>query len=83
MRNRLEKSGSIASAASLSLLLALMIGMAAPLLGSTQGFSVPDDVALRIRLDDTLNSNESRVGDPQISTNVITGTLNKSITAQR
>jgi hypothetical protein len=34
------------------------------LLGSTQSFSVPDDVALRIRLDDTLTSTDSEVGDP-------------------
>jgi hypothetical protein len=64
MSNRLEEFGSLASAASLSLLLALIIVMAAPLPGSTQSFSVPDDVALRIRLDDTLTSNESQVGDP-------------------
>jgi hypothetical protein len=31
---------------------------------STQNFSVPDDVALRIRLDDTLTSTDSQVGDP-------------------
>lgn len=33
-------------------------------LGSTENFSVPDDVALRIRLDDTLTSVDSEVGDP-------------------
>jgi hypothetical protein len=32
-------------------------------LGSTQSFSVPDDVALRIRPDDTLTSTDSEVGD--------------------
>jgi hypothetical protein len=32
--------------------------------GSAQNFSVPDDVALRIRLDDTLTSVDSEVGDP-------------------
>jgi hypothetical protein len=63
MSNRLEKFGPLASAARLSLLLALIIVVAAPLPASTQSFSVPDDVALRIRLHDTLTSDESRVGD--------------------
>jgi hypothetical protein len=35
-----------------------------PLFGSTANFSVADDVALRIRLDDTLTSVDSEVGDP-------------------
>lgn len=35
-----------------------------PLFGLTQSFNVPDDVALRIRLDDTLTSVDSEVGDP-------------------
>src|SRR5580765_5726492 len=31
---------------------------------SARGFIVPEDTALRIRLDDTLTSTESQVGDP-------------------
>jgi hypothetical protein len=51
-----------------------VLGMAAlPLCGSTQGFSVPDDVALRIRLDDTLTSVDSEVGDPFSATVVDQG----------
>jgi len=46
------------------LLLALIMATAFPLFGSTQSFSVPDDVAFRVRLDDTLTSTDSRIGDP-------------------
>jgi hypothetical protein len=46
------------------LLLAVLLALASPLLGSTPNFTVPDDVALRIRLDDTLTSVDSEVGDP-------------------
>lgn len=42
-------------------------------LGSTQKFSVPEDVALRIRLDDTLTSVDSEVGDPFSATVVDKG----------
>jgi hypothetical protein len=52
------------SAARRGLLLALLSIVAFPVLGSTANFSVPDDVALRIRLDDTLTSVDSEVGDP-------------------
>jgi len=44
--------------------LAVALVVAASLYGSTQNFSVPNDVALRIRLDDTLTSVDSEVGDP-------------------
>jgi len=73
MPSRLEKSGSPASFAGLGLLLALLIITASPMLGSTQKFSVPDDVALRIRLDDTLTSTDSQVGDPFSATVVDKG----------
>ena len=63
MRYRFQELGALAAAASLGLFLAVAIA-AAPLRGSTDGFSVPDDVAFRIRLDDTLTSTDSRVGDP-------------------
>jgi hypothetical protein len=73
VHNRLEKTGFLGSAAGLGLLLALIIITASPLLGSTQSFSVPDDVALRIRLDDTLTSTDSQVGDPFSATVVDKG----------
>jgi hypothetical protein len=43
------------------------------LLASTANFAVPDDTALRIRLDDTLTSNDSEVGDPFSATVVDKG----------
>jgi hypothetical protein len=54
-------------------LLAAALIVASPLLGSTQNFTVPDDVALRIRLDDTLTSVDSEVGDPFSATVVERG----------
>src|SRR5580658_866884 len=50
-----------------------LIIIALPLLASAQKFSVPDDVALRIRLDDTLTSVDSEVGDPFSATVVDKG----------
>jgi hypothetical protein len=48
--------------------LGLLVGLIAlaslPLPASTSDFRIPDDTALRIRLDDTLNSVDSEVGDP-------------------
>jgi hypothetical protein len=73
MRNRLEKTGFLTSTTGFGLLLALIIITASPLFGSTQSFSVPDDVALRIRLDDTLTSTDSQVGDPFSATVVDKG----------
>lgn len=55
----------------LAVVLVAVAGM--PLFGSTQGFTVPDDVALRIRLDDTLTSVDSQVGDPFSATVVDRG----------
>ena len=63
MGNRFEKFRTLGPAPGLGLLLALLISTASPLLASTQSFHVPDDVALRIRLDDTLTSTDSRVGE--------------------
>jgi len=54
-------------------LAALFLSIALPALASTQSFSVPDDVALRIRLDDTLTSVDSQVGDPFSATVVDKG----------
>ena len=45
-------------------LFGLLMMAASPLLASTSSFVVPNDVALRIRLDDTLTSVDSSVGDP-------------------
>jgi hypothetical protein len=63
MGNRFEKFRTLGPAPGLGLLLALLISTASPLLASRQSFHVPDDVALRIRLDDTLTSTDSRVGE--------------------
>jgi hypothetical protein len=57
----------------LSLVVALVAITALPLLGATQTFTVPDDIALRIRLDDTLTSTDSQVGDPFSATVVEKG----------
>src|SRR2546425_13242175 len=46
------------------LLLTGVLMASALLLASTEKFLVPNDIALRIRLDDTLTSVDSRVGDP-------------------
>jgi len=48
----------------LSLALGVLTIAVLPVFGSTQSFNVPDDVALRIRLDDTLTSVDSEIGDP-------------------
>lgn len=55
------------------LLLAAVLIVASSLPGSTQNFTVPDDAALRIRLDDTLTSIDSEVGDPFSATVVDKG----------
>jgi hypothetical protein len=73
MGNPLERFGLLGSAAHLGLLAALVIIVSSPLLTSAQSFSVPDDVALRIRLDDTLTSSDSQVGDPFSATVVDQG----------
>jgi hypothetical protein len=45
-------------------LLAVLTLATSPLPASTASFVVPNDIALRIRLDDTLTSVDSSVGDP-------------------
>ena len=47
-----------------SFVLTLLVLASSSLLASTENFIVPDDTALRIRLDDTLTSIDSEVGDP-------------------
>jgi len=54
-------------------LFVVLLTAASPLLASTSNFVVPNDVALRIRLDDTLTSDDSRVGDPFSATVVDQG----------
>jgi hypothetical protein len=52
----------------------LLVSMAAsPLLAARQSFTIPDDLALRIRLDDTLSSTDSQAGDPFSATVVDQG----------
>jgi len=55
----------------------LLVGLIAlaslPSAASTSDFRIPDDTALRIRLDDTLNSVDSEVGDPFSATVVDDG----------
>jgi hypothetical protein len=53
------------------LAVALIVGTVSPL--SAGAFSVPEDTALRIRLDDTLTSTDSQVGDPFSATVVDQG----------
>jgi hypothetical protein len=72
--NRYFKKFSVPSLATASgLLLAVVVMVSAPLLASTANFVVPDDIALRIRLDDTLTSVDSKVGDPFSATVVDQG----------
>jgi hypothetical protein len=71
--NRLKRFELLGYAAGLGLVVALVTITSSLLLGSTQSFSVPDDVALRIRLDDTLTSTDSQVGDPFSATVVDKG----------
>lgn len=73
MGNHLGKVASLRFAKDLTLALGVFAIAALPLCATTQGFSVPDDVALRIRLDDTLTSVDSEVGDPFSATVVDRG----------
>lgn len=73
MTNRLRRFQLSTAAIAFSVLLALMFVTPASLPAATQGFNVPDDVALRIRLDDTLTSVDSEVGDPFSATVVDEG----------
>ncbi|HVO97164.1 MAG TPA: hypothetical protein VMT15_03815 [Bryobacteraceae bacterium] len=55
------------------LVLGLILIAGSSALASTEKFNVPDDTALRIRLDDTLTSVDSQVGDPFSATVVDAG----------
>jgi hypothetical protein len=72
VKNSLKKTPDDPSLTAL-FLFAVLLMATSPLFASASNFVVPDDVALRIRLDDTLTSNESRVGDPFSATVVDRG----------
>ena len=69
----MERLSVLRSPAGLGLVVALFSITAFPSLASAQNFSVPDDIAFRIRLDDTLTSTDSQVGDPFSATIVEKG----------
>jgi hypothetical protein len=64
MNNHHEKLFVLKLPTVLGLLVGLIALASLPLPASTSNFRIPDDTALRIRLDDTLNSVDSVVGDP-------------------
>src|SRR5260370_15578382 len=66
------------STSGLGLIAALTAMTAFPQSGSTESFSVPDDIARRIRLDGTLTSTDSQVGDPFSATVVEKGEHRKA-----
>src|SRR5260370_26812134 len=66
----MERFRVLRFAAGFSLVATLFAIPAFPQSGTTQRFTVPEDIALRIRLDDTLTSTDSQVGDT-FSANVV------------
>jgi hypothetical protein len=73
MNSRFKTLPLSAVATASGLLLAMIAICCSPLLASTANFVVPTDLALRIRLDDTLTSVDSQVGDPFSATVVDNG----------
>ena len=73
MNRHFQQFGAPSFATASGFLLAAAVMVSAPLLASTPNFAVPDDTALRIRLDDTLTSVDSEVGDPFSATVVDRG----------
>jgi hypothetical protein len=71
--NRTLASAFQSSSTHLGSLLLLVLIVASPLPASNHPFTVPVDLALRIRLDDTLTSTDSQVGDPFSATVVDEG----------
>ena len=65
--------GVPAFVAAFSLVVALALVAAFPLYAANERFSVPSDLGLRIRLDDTLTSVDSQTGDPFSATVVDRG----------
>ena len=72
MKNSFKKTSDPSFVMSYFLFAVVMMATS-PLLASTSSFVVPNDVALRIRLDDTLTSVDSSVGDPFSATVVDLG----------
>jgi hypothetical protein len=73
MGSYVKRFGFPQAAATLSLVVGLIGLIGLPLLATDKPFSVPDDVAVRIRLDDTLTSTDSQIGDPFSATVVDKG----------
>ena len=73
MNARLHKFQSLAFATAAGLAVTLFVFGSSLLFASTENFTVPEDTALRIRLDDTLTSVDSEVGDPFSATVVDQG----------
>src|SRR6201988_3571641 len=73
VKNPLKKTPDDPSFVMAFFLFAVLMVAASPLLASSSSFVVPNDVALRIRLDDTLTSVDSSVGDPFSATVVDQG----------
>jgi len=69
----MERFRVLRFAAGFSLVATLFAITVFPQSGTIQRFTVPDDIALRIRLDDTLTSTDSQVGDPFSATVVEKG----------
>jgi hypothetical protein len=73
MKSTFERSLVLRTGAGFTTLAALVVVMGTLSVASAQGFIVPEDTALRIRLDDTLTSTDSQVGDPFSATVVDAG----------
>jgi hypothetical protein len=73
MNNRPENHDFSSNVCTLGLLVSLFVSIPFGALAAAQRFTVPDDVALRIRLDDTLTSVDSQIGDPFSATVVDKG----------
>lgn len=64
MSSYAKRFGVSRSVVAFSLVAFLTCIAVSPLFATNERFSVPDDLAVRIRLDDTLTSIDSQVGDP-------------------
>ena len=73
MKNPVKKTPNDPSVVMAKFPLAVLLMAASSLLASTSSFIVPNDIALRIRLDDTLTSVDSSLGDPFSATVVDQG----------
>ena len=86
MGRYVKRFGFPQAAATFSLVVGLISLTGLPLLATNKPFSVPDDIAVRIRLDDTLTSTDSQIGDPSArrsSTKAITRTLESTATLRK